>query len=754
MSRKVGILDEATLRLLSEASPLGIFVADLSKNLVYANTRFREMLGLTLEESLDTGWVKAIHPGDREKITWADDYGEGPLSIRYLHPDGRVVWTILRITAIREGDAIQGFLGTSEDITEQRRIKKALNSHAANVEALLDSAGAAVYSLDKDLRYTLFNRVYKDVMLKRRGLDVHIGDRILEVLSRSRGNDREVMERIFTQVLAGTPYFGVVNLGEPDVHRAPIELACNPVRDDTNAVTGIAVFARDLSDVVRIQKESQEKTQLLNTLLENLPVVVYRVDARGIVTLSMGAGLRALGLADNELVGRSAVELMPDVKEHFENASKGQLSSFISRGYKPDQNLHYQQMLFSDPFSGGIIGLALDVTASKQAEIAKQQFLSNMSHEIRTPLNAIIGMTHLMLQEDPNPDQKNNLRILQFSAENLLALVNDILDYTKIISGKIDFEDIDFQLSHFIDSVKQSHLFKATEKRVALQIKMDPKLPDCLNGDPIRLAQILNNLISNAIKFTPEEGRVTIDLSLHEESREAAEIDFSVKDTGIGIAPSQKEYIFENFTQASADTTRRFGGTGLGLAITKRLLELLGSDILLDSEVGKGSNFYFRLNIKKSEKEQRTMNSPTFAGSEADTQDLSGFKVLLAEDNEMNRIVASKFMKRWALEVGFAQNGEEAVEAAKSEAYNLVLMDLQMPKMDGYEATRQIRAIPGGNYPTIPIIALTASVEPEIVERIKHAGMDDYVSKPFNPNELYKKIADHLMQYRRRHPNP
>jgi CheY-like chemotaxis protein len=387
------------------------------------------------------------------------------------------------------------------------------------------------------------------------------------------------------------------------------------------------------------------------------------------------------------------------------------------------------------------MGVALDITEIKNAEVAKQQFLSNMSHEIRTPLNAIIGMTHLLLAEQVPPEMQENLKILKFSGENLLVLVNDILDYSKILSGKVSFESIDFSLRDFVQSIRQSHLFKATEKGITLKMKLDSDLPDRLNGDPMRLAQVLNNLISNAIKFT-NAGSVTVDLTLGEMGPQHVTIDFAIRDTGIGIDPSLKEFIFESFTQASADTTRRFGGTGLGLAITRSLLQLQGSDIFLESEIGKGSLFYFRLRLGKSQKETFSVSNQLFGETTGEKKDLAGYKVLLVEDNEMNRIVAKKFMTRWALEVAYAQNGVEAVGMMEEEHYHLVLMDLQMPRMDGYEATRRIRALPGCE--RLPIIALTASVEPEVMEKIKLAGMTDYMSKPFNPNELYAKIAQHL----------
>jgi len=372
---------------------------------------------------------------------------------------------------------------------------------------------------------------------------------------------------------------------------------------------------------------------------------------------------------------------------------------------------------------------------AEQAAIAKSQFLSTMSHEIRTPMNAVIGFTHLLLQHDPRPDQLEYLNILKFSSENLLVLINDILDFNKIEAGKLEFEEVDFNLSRLIDNIRLAQLQRAQEKNVKLKLMMDEDLPNAVIGDPIRLGQILTNLISNAVKFT-KEGKVVISATLAEAQKDYTVIDFEVADTGIGIPPEKLDTIFESFTQASSDTTRKFGGSGLGLTISKRLLELLGSKISVKSEVGKGSVFSFSLRLKNSNKQL----APVLE-SINNIKSLKGTRLLIAEDNQINVLLAKQFMKQWDVDCDVAENGVIAYQLIQTNNYDLVLMDLQMPEMDGYQTTEKVRQLQGDKYAKLPIIALTASAMLDIKDKAFESGMNDYVSKPFNPDDLYRKIA-------------
>ena len=381
--------------------------------------------------------------------------------------------------------------------------------------------------------------------------------------------------------------------------------------------------------------------------------------------------------------------------------------------------------------------LIISKDVAEKAALSKSQFLSTMSHEIRTPMNAVIGFTHLLLQMNPREDQMEYLKILKFSAENLLVLINDILDFSKIEAGKIEFEEADFSLKQLISNTRLALLQKAVEKDIQLKLLIDHELPDVVVGDPVRLGQILTNLISNAVKFT-KEGKITIVASLNEKNKDHTIIDFEVTDTGIGIAADKLENIFKSFTQASSDTTRKFGGTGLGLTITKRLLELMGSEIKVRSELGKGSQFYFSLKMKNSSKQ---FISGIKEENPIEAKSLKGIKLLIAEDNQINVILAKQYMKLWDVECDVAENGEIAYTLVQTNDYDMVLMDLQMPEMDGYQTTAAIRQLPGEKFKNLPIIALTASAMLDIKDQAFVVGMNDYISKPFNPDELHRKIA-------------
>lgn len=392
----------------------------------------------------------------------------------------------------------------------------------------------------------------------------------------------------------------------------------------------------------------------------------------------------------------------------------------------------YQQILTDKQLQNKETEAAL-IRAKEQAEDgarAKSDFLSVMSHEIRTPLNAIIGIAHLLLQEQLLPSQLENLKALNISAENLLRLINDILDFGKIEDGKIVLAEKNTCLRRLAENIKTAYQIRASERGNTINMIVDDALPPCILGDEVRLGQILHNLVSNAVKFT-RNGVITLQMSLQKLQDDEATVYFSVRDTGVGIEKDKQVLIFDRFTQANDDIAREFGGSGLGLTIVKRLAHLYNSDIYLNSEPGQGSTFFFTIAFKKGKAEIQPQQATS------GRNDLSGIKVLLVEDVEFNIMVAKKMITNWNGSVDVAENGAIAIDKILQSEYDIVLMDLQMPVMDGYDATQKIRNFND----SIPIIALTASASSDILQRTREFGMTDYLAKPFKPGELYEMIS-------------
>ncbi|MES2003636.1 MAG: ATP-binding protein [Bacteroidota bacterium] len=383
--------------------------------------------------------------------------------------------------------------------------------------------------------------------------------------------------------------------------------------------------------------------------------------------------------------------------------------------------------------------------AKEQAEQglkAKNEFLSTMSHEIRTPLNSILGMTHLILRDNPRTEQKEQLNVLLFSANNLLAIVNDILDYNKIEAGKVNFEQIETDISNVAKNIISGLKTAAEEKGIDLRLQIDPAVQSKILADPTRIGQVITNLVSNAIKFT-RKGYVLLDIKATNQDTSTLTLTIRVEDTGIGIAQEKQKIIFEQFTQADTSTSRNFGGTGLGLAICKKLLELQGSSLQLTSEDGKGSVFYFTQTFQKIIATEKRTEMKTNPYPTEESKPLSGIPILLVEDNEVNILVAKTFLERWGAVIDVALNGQEALNMVDANKHKLVLMDMHMPVMDGYEATVHMRE----RGITIPIIALTASLAMEVTDKINNIGIDAIVVKPFVPDELFRIVLHHTKVY-------
>jgi signal transduction histidine kinase/ActR/RegA family two-component response regulator len=381
------------------------------------------------------------------------------------------------------------------------------------------------------------------------------------------------------------------------------------------------------------------------------------------------------------------------------------------------------------------------IIAQKKAEeaaIVKEQFMANMSHEIRTPMNAIIGFNNRLMKTNLTPEQKDYVVAVQSSGENLLTIVNDVLDFSKIEAGMVKLENISFNLPDLLRSVHNMFLMQAKEKRINLQVSVSKNVPELVIGDPTRLTQILLNLVGNALKFT-DKGHVTILAETVNQNEEHSYLQFKIKDTGIGIATDKISEIFNRFTQEKSDTNRIYGGTGLGLSIVKKLLELQNGTIMVDSEKDKGSTFTFILPFCRIKK----LHADTKINPEKTTEPFikNKIKILVVEDNIMNQKLAGFMLNDWGFDHDICGNGKLAIEKIKTNSYDLILMDIQMPEINGYETTKLIRT---QLKIRTPIIAMTAHALPGEREKCLDCGMTDHISKPINETKLFNLITKHL----------
>lgn len=540
-------------------------------------------------------------------------------------------------------------------------------------------------------------------------------------------------------------------------------------RDDNEEIIGAVIIARDITAQKKAEQHLIEYKHLFN---ENFDFACI-ANANGFFEVVNKSFENILGYTEQELLSTSFLEFIhPDdltsTSDELKDLSTGKRTiNFINRFKK--KNGDYVILDWKSNFNqdtNKIYAIARDITSQKilekelteakifaefatsiaedaklSAELAakiaqdavksKQQFLSNMSHEIRTPMNAIIGFTKVVLKTNLTVNQKEYLTAIKMSGDALIVLINDILDLAKVDAGKMTFEKIPFKLNLSIKAML--HLFetKIQEKNLQLVTFYDKNIPEVLEGDPVRLHQIILNLVSNAVKFT-NKGKITVRVDLISETDTNCFIKFTIADTGIGLDITNKDKIFENFQQASSGTSRIFGGTGLGLAIVKQLVEAQDGTIMVDSEVGKGATFSFLLNFNKTDVE--AVIEPEIVEF---TTNIKDTKILVVEDMELNQLLMKTLLDDFGFECEIAANGRIAVEKLKVNKYDIVLMDLQMPEMNGFEATEYIRNTLKSS---IPIIALTADVTTVDLEKCKSVGMNDYISKPVDERLLYSKL--------------
>ncbi|MBT9520142.1 MAG: response regulator [Dechloromonas sp.] len=539
----------------------------------------------------------------------------------------------------------------------------------------------------------------------------------------------------------------------------------------------------------RYWQKIQNQTLFLHTLIESVPVPIFYKDASGLYLGCNNAFEESLGKHRDDIIGKTVFDMAPpEIAQRYKekddelfNQPGTQTYDWLTVKNCKERNVIFHKATFRriDGEVAGLIGAIMDVTELKQAHaelqahrdnleqlvaertaqllqtkeaaeaasLAKSTFLANMSHELRTPMNAILGMTGLALRKAEDPALQNQLGKIDFAAHHLLGVINDILDISKIEAEHMQLEQIDFRIGEILENLHNLIAQRALDKGLRLDIESSPEISgQAFKGDPFRLGQILLNLSANAIKFT-EQGTITVRIHLSESGANDAVLRFEVSDSGIGIAPEDQQHLFNAFEQADGSMSRKYGGTGLGLAISKRLVKMMGGEIGVDSVPNVGSTFWFTVRLQKHMNDARPVARQLRISSETTLRErYSGTRVLLVEDEPINREVSMSLLEEAGLSVDLAEDGEVAVAMASQTQYALILMDMQMPRMNGVDATRAIRTLPG--YAQTPILAVTANAFEEDRQICLAAGMNDHIGKPVIPDLLF----DTLLKWLSSHP--
>ncbi|KAA9346126.1 response regulator [Adhaeribacter soli] len=628
-----------------------------------------------------------------------------------------------------------------DDDVDRLTLKRSLKNAGLNVRtAVADTAAAGL----EKFRQEKFDCIFIDFKLP--DLDG------LELLQQIREEDALV------------PVVLITSYGDERVAAEAIKLgASDYISKALLTPEGVSHSLRStirLSQAERLKKSVEEQFQAtqerLHTVVNNTPIVVWEIDENDCFVIMEGKGLEQLGIKPEDAIGKNMYEVFPDSPSVTDNIRKA-LNNEVNSATVETQGYCYQtlyQVITDDQGKvTGLSGISFEITdrvksertLQKAKDLAedsvkiKEQFFANMSHEIRTPMNGIMGLTEVLLKMEMTDEQRTYLDAIRTSSERLLVIINDLLDFSKMEAGKLTLHETGFNLRQLIADTVELLSSQAKDRNNRLKVIIDSEIPEEVVGDQVRLSQILTNLIGNAIKFT-ENGQIRILADLVNTTEEDVLVEFEVQDTGIGIPEDKLASIFESFTQASNETTRKYGGTGLGLTITRQLVEMQGGKLTVRSRVGEGSTFRFALKFKTaSEKASGTREIM----QEIDPAELGKVRVLLAEDNEINQMLARKVITDWGFELDVASNGRIAVEMLKEKDYDVVLMDMQMPEMDGYEATVYIRNEMGPKS-NIPIIAFTAHATKMEIGKCMLAGANAYVSKPLKPAELLNEIYDQV----------
>lgn len=760
---------ERQYREVIESATDLIYELDENGQFVFINPMMEQVTGFTKDELLQKKYWEILHPEFIEQtVRFYKDQLKSKKEFSYLElviisAAGKEVWIGQNARMIFTNNWVGRVTIIARDITEVKETEIALLRSESKFRILADNAPVGIFQTDDHGFCTYVNKIWCEIA-GIKAEDVYGSG----WTSTIHEEDKEKVIETWN------------NFIEKESHQFNIEFRfVNPVLG-TRVVNGKATrvktsgersgFIGTLTDVTELKEaqlkliESEKRYRLISEMSQD---IISVFDLQNNFEYVSPASKKILGYEPEELIGKPGSSLVhPDDVEKLERptdiAQKGLDNSNYSTHFRlrrKDGSYVWIESLPNIIYDAtgkvkAIQTISRDITERKIAELelksekekaedathAKSQFLSMMSHEIRTPMNAIIGLSNLLLQESPRKDQLESLELLKFSGENLLTIINDILDFNKIEAGKIELENIDFNLYELLTKTIQMLDNRASEKGIKLFLTYKENLPHIFKGDPVRINQIIINLVGNAIKFT-EHGYVELKVEGTAQGSGQHQLTFSVKDTGIGIEPEKVKLVFESFSQANSDTTRKFGGTGLGLSITKRLLNLMHSAIEVKSVPGYGSTFSFQLILKHGETKALENHVVSKQSINFTNQDIH---VLLVEDNRVNQVVAINFLKRWGMKADIANNGKEAFNLVQSKKYQIVLMDLQMPEMDGYEATRSIRALDDNYFKEIPILALTASAMIDVKFKVLQTGMNDFITKPFQPEELQTKLARYL----------